>query len=164
MKSKVVVEDAFVYSEETNLTVRKTSLFFTGDGFTAYDCKGQLVFRVGYVRSRLVTWVNPVLMDAAKMSSHCPPYVNSDFLQFLKQRPSLHNSGRLFRGKRRGAKANIQRSDPHTGRSNVTVEVYSNPAEEYQIEGSFAQRNAVIFFDADKVSVAGNPTESGCLC
>lgn len=35
----------------------------------------------------------------------------------------------------------------------MTVEVYSNPTEEYQIEGSFAQRNCT-FFNADKVSVA----------
>lgn len=42
----VVVDEAFVFKEETHLTVLKTSLFYTGDGFTVYDCKGQLVFRV----------------------------------------------------------------------------------------------------------------------
>ena len=46
MKDSFVVQDAYVFKEETNLTVLKTSLFFSGDGFTAYDCHGQLVFRV----------------------------------------------------------------------------------------------------------------------
>ena len=40
------MDDEFIDGEETNLTVRKTSLFFSGDGFTVYDCKGSLVFRV----------------------------------------------------------------------------------------------------------------------
>lgn len=41
-----VVEEGFIREEETHLTVLKTSLFFPGDGFTVYDGKGQLVFRV----------------------------------------------------------------------------------------------------------------------
>ncbi|KAL0342101.1 UNVERIFIED_CONTAM: protein LURP-one-related 5 [Sesamum calycinum] len=45
MKSAAIVEEGFVYQEETHLTVLKTSLFFAGDGFTAYDSKGELVFR-----------------------------------------------------------------------------------------------------------------------
>lgn len=64
MKSKVVVEDAFVYSEETNLTVLKTSLFFTGDGFTAYDSKGQVVFRVDSYGPDSRDLTELVLMDA----------------------------------------------------------------------------------------------------
>ena len=46
MKQGLVVEAGFVYEEETHLTVSKTSLFFAGDGFTVYDSKGELVFRV----------------------------------------------------------------------------------------------------------------------
>ena len=46
MKGGTIVEDGFVYKEETHLTVLKTSLFFAGDGFTVYDSKGELVFRV----------------------------------------------------------------------------------------------------------------------
>lgn len=41
-----IVEERFVFESETHLTVMKTSLFFAGDGFAAYDCHGQLVFRV----------------------------------------------------------------------------------------------------------------------
>ncbi|KAL2591065.1 hypothetical protein AAZV13_13G323400 [Glycine max] len=43
---EVEVEDGYVLKEEIHLTVLKTSLFFAGDGFSVYDCKGQLVFRV----------------------------------------------------------------------------------------------------------------------
>lgn len=39
------------------------------------------------------------------------------------------------------------------GRSSMNVEVYSDPAEEYQIEGNFAQRCCTIF-NAEKESVA----------
>ena len=46
MKGEFIVEKGYVYEEETHLTVLKTSLFFTGDGFTVYDFKGELVFRV----------------------------------------------------------------------------------------------------------------------
>lgn len=42
---ELVVQEGYVFKEETHLTILKTSLFFSGDGFTAYDCKGQLVFR-----------------------------------------------------------------------------------------------------------------------
>lgn len=64
MKGKAVVEDAYLYSEETNLTVRKTSIFFTGDGFTAYDCKGELVFRVDTYGPDSRDLGELVLMDA----------------------------------------------------------------------------------------------------
>lgn len=46
MKKGLVVDSGYVFQEETSLTVSKTSLFFVGDGFTVYDSKGELVFRV----------------------------------------------------------------------------------------------------------------------
>ncbi|XP_049393571.1 protein LURP-one-related 5 [Solanum stenotomum] len=145
MKSNVVVEDTFVHSEETNLTVRKTSLFFTGDGFTAYDCKGQLVFRVDSYGPDSRDLGELVLMDA---TGRC-------LLTVRRKRPSLHNRWEGYLGEREEGKKPIfsVRRSSIIGRSNVTVEVYSNPTEEYQIEGSFAQRNCT-FFNADKVSVA----------
>lgn len=58
-------ENGFTSDKEIQLTVCKTSLFFNGDGFTVYDCHGQLVFRVdSYGRDQLEL----VLMDA---SGHC---------------------------------------------------------------------------------------------
>ncbi|XP_060205152.1 protein LURP-one-related 12-like [Lycium barbarum] len=145
MKGKFVVEETFVCSEEMNLTVLKTSLFFTGDGFTAYDCKGEVVFRVDSYGPESRDLGELVLMDGA---GKC-------LLTVRRKRPSLHNRWEGYLGEREeGAKPifSVRRSSI-IGRSNVTVEVYSNPTEEYQIEGSFAQRNCT-FFNADKVSVA----------
>ncbi|XP_009777813.1 protein LURP-one-related 12-like [Nicotiana tabacum] len=145
MNGKAVVEDAYLYSEETNLTVLKTSLFFTGDGFTAYDCKGELVFRVDTYGPDSRDLGELVLMDA---TGRC-------LLTVRRKRPSLHNRWEGFLGEREEGQKPIfsVRRSSIIGRSSVTVEVYSNPMEEYQIEGSFAQRNCT-FFNADKVSVA----------
>lgn len=46
MEEGLVVEEDYVFKEEIHYTVLKTSLFFSGDGFSAYDCKGELIFRV----------------------------------------------------------------------------------------------------------------------
>ncbi|OIT05028.1 PREDICTED: protein LURP-one-related 12-like [Nicotiana attenuata] len=145
MNGKAVVEDAYLYSEETNLTVLKTSLFFTGDGFTAYDCKGELVFRVDTYGPDSRDLGELVLMDA---TGRC-------LLTVRRKRPSLHNRWEGFLGEREEGQKPIfsVRRSSIIGRSSVAVEVYSNPMEEYQIEGSFAQRNCT-FLNADKVSVA----------
>lgn len=60
----VIVEDTFVYNEEKHLTVMKTSLFFAGDGYTVYDCKGELVFRVDSYGPDAREKDEIVLMDA----------------------------------------------------------------------------------------------------
>ncbi|XP_060170718.1 protein LURP-one-related 12-like [Lycium barbarum] len=131
MEGKVaeVIEDALIVykEEETNLTVLKTSLFFTGDGFAAYDCKGEMVFRVDTY--------NPDSRD---------------------QRPSLHQRwegylGELIEGQK--PIFSVRRSSM-MGSSTVTVEGYSNNAEEeYEIDGSFAERSCT-FLNAEKESVA----------
>lgn len=59
-----IVEDTFVYTEEKHLTVMKTSLFFAGDGYTVYDCKGELVFRVDSYGPDAREKDEIVLMDA----------------------------------------------------------------------------------------------------
>lgn len=65
MKNGVIVEEGFVYKDETHLTVSKTSLFFAGDGYTAYDCKGELVFRVDSYGPDTRDTGELVLMDAS---------------------------------------------------------------------------------------------------
>ena len=64
----VVVENGFTYEEETHLTVLKTTLFFPGDGFTVYNCKGELIFRVDSYGPDARDKGELVLMDA---SGHC---------------------------------------------------------------------------------------------
>lgn len=64
MTGGLVVEDAFRCVDETHLTVMKTSLFFAGDGFAAYDSKGVLVFRVDSYGPDARDTGEVVLMDA----------------------------------------------------------------------------------------------------
>lgn len=45
MNEVVTVDEKFCFPEETHLTVRKTSLFFPGDGFVVYDPNGEILFR-----------------------------------------------------------------------------------------------------------------------
>lgn len=59
----VIVEEGFIYEKETHLTVMKTSLFFSGDGFAVYDCNGQLVFRVDSYGPDIRDTGELVLMD-----------------------------------------------------------------------------------------------------
>lgn len=73
----------------------------------------------------------------------------------MVQRPSLHHRWEGYLGERsEGDKPvfSVRRSSM-IGRSSVTVEVYGNQGEEYQIEGSFANRSCTIF-NADKQTVA----------
>ncbi|KAI9128054.1 hypothetical protein K1719_001047 [Acacia pycnantha] len=42
MKGSFVVQDAYVFKVETHVTILKTSLFFSGEGFTVYNSHGQL--------------------------------------------------------------------------------------------------------------------------
>lgn len=65
MKSGAIVEQGYLYEEVTHLTVMKTSLFFAGDGFAAYDCKGELVFRVDSYGPDAGDTGEVVLMDAS---------------------------------------------------------------------------------------------------
>ncbi|KAK7255225.1 hypothetical protein RIF29_28631 [Crotalaria pallida] len=134
-----VVQDGYVLKEETHLTVLKTSLFFPGDGFTAYDCKGQLVFRVDsygpYTRDK----DEVVLMDPR---GRC-------LLTLCRKRPSLHQRWEGFKGERKDsdkAKFSVKRSSiigrPQTS---VMVEVYDNSGVEYRIEGCFSQRCCKVF-------------------
>ncbi|XVE89092.1 hypothetical protein DITRI_Ditri19aG0122600 [Diplodiscus trichospermus] len=145
MKACLVVDGEYIYEEEKHLTVFKTSLFFANDGFTVYDCQGQLVFRVDSYGPDPRVKGEVVLMDA---HGRC-------LLTVRKKRPSLHHRWEGFLGERsEGQKPifSVKRSSI-IGRCGMAVEVYNNPGEEYQIEGNFGQRSCTIF-NAAKESVA----------
>ncbi|XP_039052199.1 LOW QUALITY PROTEIN: protein LURP-one-related 12 [Hibiscus syriacus] len=145
MKAGLVVDGDYIYEEEKHLTVLKTSLFFANDGFTVYDCKGQLVFRVDSYGPDPRDKAEVVLMDA---HGRC-------LLTVRKKRPSLHHRWEGFLGERsEGQKPvfSVKRSSI-IGRCGMTVEVFNNPGEEYQIEGNFGQRSCTIF-NAVRESVA----------
>ncbi|XP_010247598.1 PREDICTED: protein LURP-one-related 12-like isoform X2 [Nelumbo nucifera] len=145
----IVVHESFCYEKETQLTVRKTSLFFAGDGFSVYDCKGEVFFRVESYGPDVRDKDEVVLMDA---SGKC-------LLTVRRKRPSLHQRWEGFLGERsEGDKPifSVRRSSI-IGRSSVTVDVFGNPGEEYLIDGSFPQRCCTIYdtsFNSSKEAVA----------
>ncbi|KAG5537542.1 hypothetical protein RHGRI_024860 [Rhododendron griersonianum] len=147
MRGGAVVENGFTWEEETHLTVLKTSRFFAGDGFTAYDSKGELVFRVDSYGTDISDRGELVLMDT---SGRC-------LLTVRRKRPSLHQRWEGYLGERADGQKPIfsVRRSSIIGRSAVTVELYGggSPGEEYQIEGSFANRCCTIY-DAAKELVA----------
>ncbi|KAH0466919.1 hypothetical protein IEQ34_004157 [Dendrobium chrysotoxum] len=133
--AKVIVGKQYCEDEERELTVRKTSLFFSGDGFAAYDHHtGELVFRLDtYARG---------------------PGSLTDELW-----PSLHNRWEGFLGERaEGQKPlfSVRRSSIFGGdRAGVTVEVHGggsadDVAAEYRVEGSFAARCCRVFFEGEE--------------
>ncbi|KAK2351266.1 hypothetical protein P8452_29957 [Trifolium repens] len=144
---ELVVQDEYVYKEETLLTVLKTSRFFSGDGFVVYDCMGQLVFRFDSY--------GPITRDKEElvlMNTH-----GRSLLTLRKKKPSLHQRWEGFKGERKdGDKPifNVRRSSIIArSRTTVTVEVHDNPNMEYLIEGCFPQRCCKIF-NATKKLVA----------
>ena len=144
---EVEVEDGYVLKEEIHLTVLKTSLFFAGDGFSVYDCKGQLVFRVDSYGPDTRDIDELVLMDP---NGRC-------LLTVRRKRPSLHQRWEGFKGERMDGDKPIfsvrRASIIGRSRASLTVEMYDNPGEEYQIEGCFSQRCCTVF-NVTKESVA----------
>ncbi|CAN0918249.1 Protein LURP-one-related 12 [Linum grandiflorum] len=61
-----IVDEKFCYRKETSLTVRKTSVFFPGDGFVVYDPNGEVIFRFDSYGPE--TKDELVLMDASGKS------------------------------------------------------------------------------------------------
>ena len=145
--SEVEEEHGYVFKEEIHLTVFKTSLFFAGDGFSVYDCKGQLVFRVDSYGPDTRDIDELVLMDP---NGRC-------LLTVRRKRPSLHQRWEGFKGERMDGDKPIfsvrRASIIGRSRASLTVEMYDNPGEEYQIEGCFSQRCCTVF-NVTKESVA----------
>ncbi|KAG6581926.1 Protein LURP-one-related 12, partial [Cucurbita argyrosperma subsp. sororia] len=117
---------------DTHFTVMKTSLFFAGDGFTVYDCKGKLVFRVDSYGPDARYRDELVLMDP---HGHC-------LFTVRRKRPSLHQRWEGYLRERINGQKPVfgVRRSSIIGPSSLTVDMYGNPGKEYQIEGSFGQR------------------------
>jgi len=65
MSKVVAVDEKFCFPEETHLTVRKTSVFFPGDGFIVYDPNGDVLFRFDSYGPDSKPKDELVLMDAS---------------------------------------------------------------------------------------------------
>ncbi|XVE71475.1 hypothetical protein DITRI_Ditri10aG0153400 [Diplodiscus trichospermus] len=138
MERVVIVDDKFCFQKETHLTVHKTSVFFPGDGFVAYDPKGELIFRFdSYYGPDSQPKDELVLMDA---TGNC-------LLTLVRKKPSLHQRWEGLLGEKMENESPIfcVRRSSIIGGSTVIVDVYGDPVEEYQIEGSFPQRCCTIY-------------------
>ncbi|OIW11995.1 hypothetical protein TanjilG_02202 [Lupinus angustifolius] len=147
MKGEFIVQDGYVVKEETHLTVLKTCLFFAGDGFKVYDCKGQLVFRVDSYGPNTCDKDEVVLMDPR---GHC-------LLTLCPKKPSLHQRWEGFKGERMNGDKPIfsvkKSSIIERSQTSITVEVYDNSSVEYHIEGCFSQRRCKVFNTVKKKSM-----------
>jgi len=132
----MIVDKKFCFEEETKLTVRKTSVFFPGDGFLVYDPDNQIIFRFDSYGPDPHPLDELVLMDA---SGKC-------LLTLHRKKPSLHQRWEGFLGERTDGQDpifSVCRSSI-IGGSTLVVEVYGDPVEEYHIEGSYPHRNCTI--------------------
>ncbi|KAK6128000.1 hypothetical protein DH2020_038261 [Rehmannia glutinosa] len=129
-----IVEEGFVYRRETHLTVRKPP-FSSSEMASPLLLQRQTRFPSRLVRPDSRDSTKLVLMDAI---GRC--------ILTVAARPSLHQRWDGFAGERTGKKPlfNVRRSSI-IGQSSMVVEVYRNPGEEYQIEGSFGCRKCTIF-------------------
>ncbi|KDP30268.1 hypothetical protein JCGZ_17050 [Jatropha curcas] len=157
MARGVIVDEKFCFKEETDLTVHKTSIFFPGDGFIVYDPYGEVIFRFDSYGPNSEPKDELVLMDA---TGKC-------LLSLIRKKPSLHQRWEGFLGERKEDDNHIHHLQEPVftvcrssiiGRSRLVVEVCSDPSEEYQIEGCYAQRRCKIYTvslgDSSKQAVA----------
>ncbi|KAF8100288.1 hypothetical protein N665_0227s0021 [Sinapis alba] len=144
-EKRVVVDKAYLYEEDKPLTVCKTSLFYTGDGFAAYDCHGDIIFRVDSYGPDTRDNDEFVLMD---VTGNC-------LLTVKRKRPTLHQRWEGFLGERSDGQKPIfsVRRSSIIGRCTMEVEVYDETGEEYTIDGDFSQRSCLIY-DTKKRTVA----------
>ncbi|KAF2310632.1 hypothetical protein GH714_015739 [Hevea brasiliensis] len=87
----VIVDEKFCFQQEIDLTVRKTSVFFPGDGFVVYDPDGDVIFRFDSYGPDSQPKDELVLMDA---SGKC-------LLSLRRKKPSLHQRWEGFSGERK---------------------------------------------------------------
>ncbi|XP_010465573.1 PREDICTED: protein LURP-one-related 12-like [Camelina sativa] len=145
MGGRIVVDKAYLYEEDKPLTVCKTSLFYTGDGFAAYDCHGDIIFRVDSYGPDTRDNDEIVLMDA---TGKC-------LLTVKRKRPTLHQRWEGFLGERSDGQKPIfsVRRSSIIGRCTMEIDVFDGTGEEYIIDGDFSQRSCLIY-DTEKRTVA----------
>lgn len=144
--SVIIIGEEYCREEERELTVRKTSLFYPGDGYAAYDhVTGELVFRVdSYGRGTSVS-DHLVLMDPT----------GAPILTVRRKRPSLHQRWEGFLGEREeGQKPlfSVKRSSIFGKDRSIDVELHETDnksssntgSRQYRIVGCFAQRTCKV--------------------
>uniref|UniRef100_A0A6N2KJB0 Protein LURP-one-related 5 n=1 Tax=Salix viminalis TaxID=40686 RepID=A0A6N2KJB0_SALVM len=134
----MIVDEKFCFKEETSLTVHKTSVFFPGDGFLVYDPNREIILRFDSYGPDSEPKDELVLMDAS----------GKGLLTLHRKKPSLRQRWEGFLGERREDHQeptfSVCRSSI-IARSNLVVEVFGDPGEEYHIRGSYSKRRCAVF-------------------
>ncbi|CAK7345446.1 unnamed protein product [Dovyalis caffra] len=133
----MIVDEKFCFKEATNLTVHKTSVFFPGDGFIVYHPNREIIFRFDSYGPDSEPKDELVLMDAT----------GKGLLTLHRKKPGLRQRWEGFLGERKEDHQDpvfsVYRSSI-IGPSNLVVEVFGDPGEEYHIRGSYSQRCCTI--------------------
>ncbi|XP_059287553.1 protein LURP-one-related 5-like [Lycium ferocissimum] len=144
-----IVNERFCFKEEMNLTIHKSSLFYPGDGFIAYNPGGEIVFRVESYCPASRSKDELILMDSTGAS----------LVTLQRKKPSLHQRWEGFLGEKNEGQEPIFTIHKSSiiGRYDIVAQVHNtDPIQEFKIEGSYVQRSCKILYN-------NNPriTESG---
>ncbi|KAH9289872.1 hypothetical protein KI387_033989 [Taxus chinensis] len=141
---KAIVDEQYCSVKATTLTVWNKSQVLAGQGFTALDSNGNLLFRVD-------TYDDLLLMDAR----------GKPLLTLCRKLPSLHQRWEGFLGNKIDGKKplfTVRKSSILP--TNNCVQVFLNcgfickPCADYEIEGSFSQRGCTIYASTPRVPAA----------
>ncbi|XP_039114628.1 protein LURP-one-related 8-like [Dioscorea cayenensis subsp. rotundata] len=120
---------------ETSLTVWRKSLLFNCNGFTVFDCKGNLVFRVDNYSSTCAREV--VLMDAA----------GKPLLTIRRKRLSMSDEWLVYNGEET-CKPWLSMKKQMNILQSKSVLVYATRVGGvggYSVEGSYSQRSCMVY-------------------
>lgn len=143
-----VWEERYKYEEDTYLTVMKTTLFFSGDGFSVYDSETRLLFRVD-------SYGGPDTSSQRQIFLMAPD--GRSLLTLRRKWPSLHHRWEGYAGEfKDGSKPafSVRLSSMMSSSGSVTVEMNDSAREEYEIEGCFAKRSCTVYAAATRSVVA----------
>ncbi|KAK6945121.1 LURP-one-related [Dillenia turbinata] len=133
-----IVNERFCYAEEIHLTIHKTCHFFPGDGFDVYHPETrEIVFRVELYGPDSHSRHDLFLMDS---SGVCLLTLHPKIL-------SLRHRWEGYVGEKSDGQQpifSVHRSSI-IGRSSILVDVFADPREEYQIEGSYPDRSCAVY-------------------
>ncbi|KAF5750694.1 protein LURP-one-related 8 [Tripterygium wilfordii] len=117
------------------LTVWNKSLLFNCNGYTVFDSKGNLVFRVDNYMSGSGTKAEILLMDAA----------GEPLLTIRHKRLSLGDNWMVYDGEKAANPRFSAKKNVNILNSKCLAYVRSRAKVMYQIEGSYVQRSCVVY-------------------
>ncbi|XP_039014252.1 protein LURP-one-related 8-like isoform X2 [Hibiscus syriacus] len=126
-------------TEETILTVWKKSLLFNCNGFTVFDSKGNLMFRVDNY------------MDGHKGEILLMDATGNPLLTIRRKKMSLGDSWLIYEGEASVNPRLCARKSINILNKNCLAYVNNNNNLVYEIEGSYSQRSCSVYDDSRRL-------------